>query len=141
MNKMFQPIHLLTKFLLAFSTFATTPNAHAWATGENFDIELSCKELPTLKADKLIVRITPVSGSFGLPILVGLKDDQVLWSHPFPNAEEINVAKYEATCRGKKIILSFQFPTWQPNVTKPYIIQEFKWNGKNLVHLKRWVKQ
>jgi hypothetical protein len=126
----------LIQGLLIFAICAAPPTAYAWAKGENFDIEMSCKELSALNADKIIVRVTPTDGSFGLPFLVGLKDEQVLWSRPFPNAEEINVAKYEATCKGKKIILTFQFPARQP-----YVIQEYKWNGKNLVLIKRWVKQ
>ncbi|AXW78274.1 hypothetical protein MAFF211271_40540 (plasmid) [Ralstonia syzygii subsp. indonesiensis] len=80
-------------------------------------------------AERVVVRVTPVHGSMGAPILVGIKDGQEIWQHAFPRAGEVNVAKFEAECGRQVIQLSFQYPS-----DNAWIAQRFTWNGVSL----RW---
>jgi hypothetical protein len=101
--------------------------ASAWETGVDHDTPLQCEGLLMAGAEKIVVRITPTNGSMGEPRLVGIKEETVIWSHPFPKAGEYNVAKFMATCKGQAIQLSFQYP-----VDNAWISQRFKWDGKRL---------
>ncbi len=105
--------------------------SNAWEEGVDQDQLLDCEGLPLAGADKIVVRVRPAGGSFGLPKLVGLKDSKVLWTFDFPKAEEVNVAKLVVTCKGKRIRLLFSYPA-----SRDWIIQDFSWNGKTIKRLR-----
>jgi hypothetical protein len=92
-------------------------------------------------ADVLVLRITPIDGSFGPPVLAGLKDGTTVWSRALPEAEEINAAKSYAECKGNRgregevIDIASQDPG---NV--PWTVQRFRWDGEVVRKLGEWVR-
>jgi hypothetical protein len=113
-------------FVLLLSMMSALP-ALSWQEGEDQDSPLECSGLPLAGADRIVVRVRPEIGSFNLPKLVGLKDDNVLWTRSFPKAEEVNIAKFEVSCQATTIKLWSQYPG-----RSTATVQEFSWNGKRL---------
>lgn len=114
------------KILLLMLT--TSPSlVYPWEEGIDYDVPLSCSALALNGADKIVVRVKPVSGSYGFPKLVGLKDESVQWTQDFPNTDKLNVAKFEARCKGTTVTLWYQSPG--VNVA---LVQEYMWDGKSL---------
>lgn len=123
---------------LAACLFTLSASAYAWSEGKEEDWPLvECKGLPMRQAQKIVVRTKAESGSYGIPHLVGLgPDDVVFWKYPFPKVEEINLAKYYVACSGKTITIGFQHPG-----PSPYLIQKFRWDGVALKFLSRGVQK
>jgi hypothetical protein len=96
-------------------------------------------------AEELVIRI-PLSrssgGSFAIPELVGIKNGVTFWTQPFPKAEEINAAKSNAQCKGRRggkgvvIDLASQYPA-----DHGWIMQRFRWEGSHIRKLRDWIKQ
>ena len=130
-------------FLMAIIAIAWLQPAHAWETGVDQDMPiLDCTGAPMNGADLLVLRVKPVSGSYGLPILVGLKDGKTLWSRELLQAEEINAAKSSARCKGSRgrngevIDVASQHPG-----NSPWAIQRFRWDGQAVKKLGEWVRR
>ena len=69
--------------LSLFLAIAMVRPAPAWETGVAYDMPLDpCNGAPLNGAATLVIRVTPHNdGSFGLPVLVGLKDGESGMDH------------------------------------------------------------
>jgi hypothetical protein len=131
---------LVCPSLLLIIAVHSLQQAHAWQTGVDQDMPIAgCTGAPMNGADVLALRVKPVKGSYGLPVLVGLKDGKTLWSLNLPQAEEINAAKTFATCKGNRgrkgevIDVASQHPG-----NAPWTIQRFRWDGQAVKKLGEW---
>ena len=116
--------------------------AHAWEEGKDLDLPFDCPGAPMKGADSLALRI-PLSkgdnGSFAVPELVGIKDGRQLWVQPMPKADEINGAKSDAQCKGKRggagvvIDVASQYPA-----DHGWVMQRFRWDGRRVRKLGGW---
>ena len=111
-------------------------DTRAWKEGVPHDEHLQCQTLPLAGADKLVVRVTPTNGSFGLPVLAGLSSGKVLWQRSFPDSDEVNVAKLWVACDGQTITIRFSYPA-----DLSVVVQEFAWNGQALTRLSRQIEK
>ena len=117
--------------------------ARGWEAGADYDMPLDpCEGAPLNGAASLLLRVTPVNGSFGLPVLVGVKDGVTLWSAKLPMAQEINTAKPYVTCKGPRgrrgvvIDVASQYPA-----DRGWIVQRFRWDGHVARRLGTWVRR
>jgi len=122
-----------TVLVVALAGAFPSGSAWGWQTGEDYDQPLMCKRISLGGADSLVVRVRPTDGSFGIPRLVGLKDGEVLWGRTFPRASEVNVAKLDAFCEGRSIVIRSEFPG-----STNAVLQRFVWNGRRLTKVKEW---
>jgi hypothetical protein len=124
-------------FVLALDT------AHAWEEDKDFDLHFDCPGAPMNGADSLALRIplsTGNDGSFAVPELVGFKGGSQLWIQPMPKADEVNAAKSDAQCKGKRggagvvIDIASQYPA-----DHGWIMQRFRWDGHAVRKLGQWI--
>jgi len=107
--------------------------AYAWQPSIPLDVPISCASVPNVGADTVAIRVTPTEGSYGIPMLIGLKGSQVIWKREFPRAEGVNSAKLYATCLGKIIDIKSS-----PPFTTYWEHQKYRWDGKSLKWLKKF---
>lgn len=129
-------MRLVAPCLMVLLSALAVPPALGWQEGVDEDQPLQCDGLPLAGADRLVVRVRPMDGSFGLPVLVGLKGNDTLWIRNFPKAENVNTAKFLVSCEGRAIHLSFQFPA-----DNAWVNQHFSWNGRTIRWLRRTVSR
>jgi hypothetical protein len=101
-------------------------HSFSWKEGKTEVFPLECNELLKNGADRLIMKITADSGSYGVPYLVGIKGEKEVWSKRF-TASAVNLAKFDYSCKGNVITLWSAYPG--PNNPTS---QKITWNGKNL---------
>lgn len=101
-----------------------------WQEGVAEYFPLKCAGFPKRGAEQLSLRITAESGSYGIPYLIGIKNNAEIWALPFP-ADEVNLAKFDFSCNASTITLSSTDPG--PNVPNKQIFS-FK-NGLIYKHL------
>jgi hypothetical protein len=121
---------------------ATLGMAHAGEAAAERDVLVEeCTEVLKAGVDQIVLRVKLTNGSFGVPMLVGLRDQMPVWSVPLPNASEINTAKSFARCKGSRgrkgqvIDIASQNPA-----EKPWTVQRFRWSGQTIKRLGQWVR-
>jgi hypothetical protein len=125
-----------TGFAGAAEVDASPPDAFTSSAFPEFRWTLECKGLARAGAESVEVHVKPSNGSFGSPVLVGIKEGTILWSRPFPNAELVNTAKLGISCERQLIDLSFQFPA-----QSDWVNQHYRWDGRRLTHLRKTVSK
>lgn len=127
---------MLLRAIFAILLFLTSSHSYAWQSGETKYFPLECASLINKNADKLSIKITAESGSYGTPYLIGTKDNREIWSSRFP-AEKVNLAKFDYSCDADTITLWSADPG--PNKSTA---QLFRWQGKyveNIIKFKKGV--
>lgn len=125
---------------LLFCAWSQAAFGQQAGTAVDLPIE-ECASAPKNGADALILRVKLVDGSYGVPVLVGIKDGGTLWSRALPDAKEINTAKSNAKCKGSRgregevIDISSQDPG-----NAPWAFQRFRWDGRGVKKLGEWVR-
>lgn len=101
--------------LAAISTLMLSCYAFGWQEGATENFPFECAGFPKNGAEKLSLRVTAESGSYGTPYLVGTKNNSEMWVLPFPS-DQVNLAKFDFNCNASIITLS----SVDPGPNKPH---------------------